>query len=71
MNIPLMNKKKDILDRFKEALRYLKNLKGKDDVFSYCNLKLTEHDEYIREYGKDMDEIENWSFEEEMNKINR
>ena len=62
------------LDRFHlvmDALRYLKNLKGKDDVFSYCNLKLTEHDEYIREYGKDMDEIENWSFEEEMNKINR
>ena len=60
------------LDRFHlvmDALRYLKNIKGKDDVFSYCNLKLSEHDKYIREYGKDLDEIENWSFEEEIKKI--
>jgi xylulose-5-phosphate/fructose-6-phosphate phosphoketolase len=62
------------LDRFHlvmDALRYLKDLKGKDDVFSYCNLKLTEHDKYIREYGKDLPEIDEWSFEEEIKKIEK
>ena len=57
------------LDRFHlvmDALRYLKNIKGKDDVFGYCNLKLTEHEKYIREYGRDLEEIDKWSFEEEM-----
>ena len=62
------------LDRYHlvmDALRYLKNLKGKDDVFSYCNLKLTEHAEYIREYGKDLPEVDNYSFEEEIKKIKK
>jgi len=62
------------LDRFNlviDALKYLKNLKGKDEVIKYCESKLDEHNKYIREYGKDLDEIESWSFEEEMKNLKK
>ncbi len=61
------------IDRFHiviDALRYL-NIKGKDELLNYCNMKLEEHSKYIREYGKDLPEIEEWSFENEINEINK
>ena len=62
------------LDRFHlvmDALKYLPKLKGKDDVNNYCKMKLEEHDKYIREYGKDLPDVDNFSFEDEMKTINK
>ena len=33
---------------------------------SVCKNKLVEHNEYIREYGKDMDIITNWKWEKDI-----
>ena len=62
------------LDRFHlvmDALKYLPKLKGKEEVVTYCKMKLDEHDKYIREYGKDLPEVDNFSFEEEMKELNK
>lgn len=61
------------LDRYNlvmDALKYL-NLGNRSAVLNeWCKNKLIEHKEYIREYGIDMEEIRNWKWEEEINKIN-
>lgn len=54
------------IDRFnltKDALKYLEFL-GNTKAFAieYCNNKIIEHNNYIKEYGKDMPEITNWKW---------
>jgi xylulose-5-phosphate/fructose-6-phosphate phosphoketolase len=55
------------LDRYHlvmDALKYLPELGEKrGSVIEWCKDKLIEHDEYIREYGVDMPEIANWTWE--------
>ena len=41
------------------ALKYIDN-ENKDNLINYCNTMLKEHDKYIKEYGVDMPEIENF-----------
>lgn len=57
------------LDRFNlvmDALKYLPQLGDKRTALNeWCKNKLIEHKEYIHEYGEDMPEIKNWSWEEE------
>ena len=52
------------IDRFnlvRDALKYLPQLGNKASVLNqWCNDKLVEHKQYIREYGEDMPEIKNW-----------
>ena len=56
------------LDRFNlviDALKYLPQLGNRSaELSEWCKNKLIEHKEYIHEYGKDLDEILNWTFEE-------
>lgn len=54
------------IDRYnltKDALKYLDFL-GNTKTFAieYCNNKIIEHNNYIKEYGKDMPEISNWNW---------
>ena len=55
------------IDRYNlvlSALKYLPNLGNKSaSLREWCKGKLIEHKEYIKEYGVDMDEITNWTFE--------
>jgi len=57
------------IDRFnlvKDALKYLDNLgDSRTSVVEYCNNKIIEHNNYIKEYGMDMPEILNWNWNEE------
>ncbi len=49
------------------ALKYLPKLgNGRATLNQWCKDKLVEHKEYIKEYGIDMEEIRNWTFEESM-----
>ncbi len=53
------------IDRYNlvlDALKYLPRLKNKTKVQEYCKNKLIEHQEYIKEYGIDMEEIRNWQW---------
>ncbi len=53
------------LDRYHlvmDALKYI-NIPGKEKVLDYCNAKLKEHHEYIREHGKDINDVINWKWE--------
>ena len=56
------------LDRFNlviDALKYLPQLGNRSaDLIEWCKNKLIEHKEYIHEYGQDLEEILNWSYEE-------
>lgn len=56
------------LDRFNlviDALKYLPDYDGKNkQLKEWCEKKLIEHKEYIHEYGQDMDEVRNWTYEE-------
>lgn len=56
------------LDRFNlviGALKYLPDYNGKnEELKKWCESKLIEHKEYIHEYGQDMDEVRNWTYEE-------
>lgn len=56
------------LDRYNlvlSALKYLPKLKNsRTNLSEYCENKLIEHKNYIKEYGVDMDEIINWKWEE-------
>ena len=48
-----------------DALKYLPSLGNKGtSLYQLCKDKLVEHSNYIREYGKDMDEIINFKWEE-------
>lgn len=55
------------LDRYHlvlSALKHLTILGNKSSALQeWCNAKLIEHKEYIKEHGVDMDEIINWTFE--------
>jgi len=57
------------LDRYNlviDALKYLPNLGNRaSKLIQECKDKLVEHKEHIKKYGVDMDEIVNFSFEEE------
>jgi len=60
------------IDRFslaKDALKYLDKLgDSRTSVIEYCDNKIIEHNNYIKEYGVDMPEIVNWHwFDEEAN----
>ncbi len=52
------------IDRFnlvRDALKYLPELGNRASVLNqWCNDKLVEHKQYIREYGEDMPEVKNW-----------
>ena len=54
------------IDRFsltKDALKYLDKLGDtRANAIEYCNNKIIEHNNYIKEYGKDMPEILNWKW---------
>ena len=54
------------IDRFNICLEVLKIINenyNKFDITSYCIKELIKHKEYIREYGKDLPEVENWEWE--------
>ena len=57
------------IDRFnlvKSALKYLDKLGDtRTGVIEYCNNKIIEHNNYIKEYGIDMPEILNWNWNDE------
>ena len=54
------------IDRFNlvlDALKYLPQLKDtRANLEEFCQNKLIEHAEYIKEYGTDLDEIKNWKW---------
>lgn len=54
------------IDRFslaKDALKYLEFLGDtRANTIEYCNNKIIEHNNYIKEYGKDMPEVQNWKW---------
>ena len=57
------------IDRFNliiDALKYTKDLDKSSELIEWCKNKLVEHNEYIREYGKDMDIINNWKWEKDI-----
>ena len=54
------------IDRFslaKDTLKYLEFLGDtRANAIEYCNNKIIEHNNYIKEYGKDMPEVQNWKW---------
>ena len=56
------------LDRYSLAILALKHLPELEDkraeAITYCENMLIKHKEYIKEYGKDIDEVVNWSWED-------
>ncbi len=58
------------VDRFHLVLLALKHLNEFDTekVKNYCIEMLKKHEDYIKEYGIDMPEVVNWSWEESMHK---
>ena len=42
-----------------DAIKYSK-IEGASDVVKYCEKMLKKHEKYIAEYGKDIEEVENW-----------
>lgn len=54
------------IDRFslaKDALKYLEFLGDtRANAIEHCNNKIIEHNNYIKEYGKDMPEVQNWKW---------
>ena len=42
-----------------DALKYT-NIKNKENIENYCNQMLEKHHRYIRQYGKDIPEVENF-----------
>ena len=61
------------LDRFNlviDALNYLPDYDGKnEELKKWCENKLIEHGKHIREYGIDMDEVNNWTYEESFKEL--
>ena len=52
------------IDRFHlviNALKYI-NIKGKNEVITYCEEMLKKHNTYIKKYGIDMKEIRDWKY---------
>ena len=52
------------IDRYHLALNVLKyiDIPEKEELSKYCNEMLEKHHDYIREYGVDMDEVENFKW---------
>ncbi len=51
------------------ALKYLPQFESKSIYCAeYCKNMLVKHKEYIKEYGKDIEEVENWTWQESMKK---
>ena len=61
------------LDRYHlviDALKYLPQLGNTSStLIQKCKDTLVEHRNYIRDYGKDIDEVENWTWESAMKDI--
>ena len=61
------------LDRFHlvmDALKYLPQLGNRRArLYDWCQEKLVEHKEYIKEFGDDLPEVKNWTWEESMKNI--
>lgn len=62
------------IDRYNlviSALEYLPKLgDSRSTLINYCKDKLIEHKEYIHEYGIDMEEVSNWTWQNSMNNVN-
>ena len=60
------------LDRYHLVMSVLKHTEKFANISSsllqYCKDKLVEHKEYIKEYGDDLPEIKEWTWEKSMNK---
>ena len=53
------------IDRFNlvlAALKYLPNIENKTEIYEWCQNKLIEHKNYIKEYGTDMPMIREWKW---------
>ncbi|MDD3452938.1 MAG: phosphoketolase family protein [Bacilli bacterium] len=47
-----------------DALKYLPQLGNKSaELYQICKNKIVEHNEYIREYGEDLEEVKNWKWD--------
>ena len=56
---------KNGIDRFNiclETIKYISEDINKFEITNYCIKTLIKHREYIRETGKDLDEVENWKW---------
>lgn len=55
-----------------DALKYLPQLGNSSSrLIEWCKDKLIEHSEYIREYGQDLEEVRNWTWEDSMKEIGK
>ena len=55
-----------------DALKYLPQLGNSSSrLIEWCKDKLIEHNEYIREYGQDLEEVRNWTWEDSMKEIDK
>lgn len=57
------------IDRFDlviDVLKYVKLGDKSSELIEWCKDKLVEHNEYIREYGKDMDIVTKWKWEKDI-----
>ena len=55
-----------------DALKYLPQLGNSSSrLIEWCKDKLIEHSEYIREYGQDLEEVRNWTWEDSMKEIDK
>ena len=63
------------LDRYHlvmDALKYLDKLGNRRSALNqWCKDKLVEHKQYIKEYGEDLEEIRNWTWESAIEKDNQ
>ena len=63
------------LDRYHlvmDALKYLDKLGNRRSALNqWCKDKLVEHKQYIKEYGEDLEEIRNWTWERAIEKDNQ
>ena len=69
---PFDMKVQNKIDRYHlvmDALKYLDKIGNRGSALNqWCKDKLVEHNEYIREYGIDMPDIRNWTWENSINK---
>ena len=55
-----------------DALKYLPQLGNSSSrLIEWCKDKLIEHSEYIREYGQDLEEVRNWTWEDSTKEIDK
>lgn len=55
-----------------DALKYLPQLGNSSSrLIEWCKDKLIEHSEYIREYGQDLEEVRNWTWQDSMKEIDK